>query len=514
MWQQLLAVLGDAGREFESLWKSDARRVTKRPDSWRFHALAESAEQFEVRTLLAGFGNQILHDGEAGSAPLLEANCFEYMSEAAGEGIAGSNSLKTEHTGFHAPVLFLYCGGRDRVDFTPFDAIEFYFRSPSATPGNPLFKVNNYQFASHEVSILDYIDGGVIDNTFRRVRIPIADLQTESWDLGNVETLRWNEQPIGREYFIDNVRLLDLTAPVADDVAVYSNDVLKVGFDSRYNPNTIRDLSHYSIVSATDPNFASPINPTDTGRHQKFDHFSESSSAPIVNFDVFLQFDSPLANGHTYSLSVQDIADHAGNFIDPAAFEFTFDDGSLHNPQALHVNQVGYLTDGPKLGYFGAYVGDLGGTIIAVGEDAAGDGVALQYDDQAGGSPDVGGWSAEALPVTETLRDVAAVREDLAWGVGDNGTIVRWDGDVWQTVTSPVSDNLTAIAFGPTGLGWIVGENGVALQWDGSNWQQVATGVTSTLNDVWVAKRLDIENIGIGGLAHAWAVGAGGVILR
>ncbi|MBM79653.1 MAG: hypothetical protein CMJ78_03540 [Planctomycetaceae bacterium] len=333
----------------------------------------------------------------------------------------------------------------------------------------------------------------------------MADLVTPSWDLGNVERIFLSKQSVDRVHFLDNLVLRDQTAPQVEQVSVQSENVLKVTFDDRYDPATVRDLIDYRLTSQTDASFANGANPTDVGVNFRFQRLSDTSLAPIVRFDVFLQFDTPLTSGHEYSLHVEGISDHADNTMAPQDVSLSYDDASMHNADVLHVNQVGYLTNQTKYGYVGGYTGDLGGQLWAVGQDGSGNGVIFASDGIASFSP-------VATPTTGPLRAIAALSESHAWAVGDGGTILHFDGSAWQSVSSPTTSNLTAIAFGPTGAGWIVGEDGVSLRLQNEQWVEVDTGITNTLRGVWLSTRLDFEIVG--NIDSAWAVGDNGTVLR
>lgn len=436
----------------------------------------------------SGTGPQTLYSDEC------SPECLNYIQEIAGAGVNDSNVLQLNPDRWHSPVFKLYCGGGGRRDFTPYDVIEFHFRSPEADPGNPTFSVRTWNQISHSVSICDYIDGGIIDNTWRLITIPLADLATAQWDLGNVESLNWNKDDESRTYYVDNVILRIRVPPTLitsgkDAPFPESNTVVRLTFSKRYDHGSIKHLNNYSIISNTDPCYEEPVHPVDTGMHYRVRGFSSSKSA-INRYQVFLRFSIPFRNGHEYTLTVQNITDGSGNVMEPVQVVFGYDDTSILNAN-IKVNQVGYLPDRPKMGYVGGYLGDLGGGVWAVGEA----GVIFFRDDR-------NGWSSLESPVASTLHAVAATREDNAWAVGDGGVILHWDGIRWSRVNSPVSQELLAIHFGPTNIGWAVGAEGISIRLTNGVWTRVATPTTQTLRGVWA-----------GPGDTAWSVGDSGVIL-
>jgi len=417
--------------------------------------------------------------------------CMSYMAQVHGEGRGGGNALQLQPDPWHDSTYNLYCGDGGRRDFSSYDVLEFYFRSPEADPGNPAFWVTTWNHTSNVVNILDYIEGGIIDNTWRRVRIPLSVLATADWTLNNVEHLTWNKDAQRRTYFVDDIALRDTAPPQVLSLTPESNTILRLTFSEHYDPASVRDLTRYTLTSTTDPNYAGGVHPLDTGMHFRFQHFvGDTHQGPAARYDLFLRFPTPLTNGHTYTLHVQGIADLSGNTMPRAQLTFSYDDRTQLNLN-IKVNQIGYLPDRPKMGYVGGYLGDLGGGAWAVGAG----GTIFAWDDQTG-------WQAMPSPVTTTLRAVTATREDNAWAVGDGGVILHWDGTTWSQTASPTTADLFAIAFGPTNIGWAVGAGGVSLRYAGGAWTAVSTPVTVTLRSVWA-----------GAGDTAWAVGDGGTIL-
>lgn len=82
-------------------------------------------------------------------------------------------------------------------------------------------------------------------------------------------------------------------------------------------------------------------------------------------------------------------------------------------------------------------------------------------------------WSASLHPQVTQLNAIAAVSEDDIWVVGDGGVILHWDGSAWSKVTSPTGLNLYGISMYSATNGLIIGERGVNLHWDGSTWSVI-----------------------------------------
>lgn len=406
----------------------------------------------------------------------------------------GEVVLKLTPDKWRGSTYRLYCGGRARVDFSAYSTLEFRFRSARADAGNPLFSVRTWNQRSRDISIRNFIEGGVIDEAFRVARIPISALRTDEWDLGNVESLEWGAEPAGKEYFVDDIVLRQTEGPILETQGTHapfpeSATVLRVTFNKRCRAESVQDPRRYALSSSLDRAYAAPMHPLDVGRRVYVEGFG-SSGAPHVRESAFLRFPAPFGNANEYLLRVEGVEDEFCNPMPAVETRFRYDDGLLESPN-IKVNQEGYLPDGPKIGYVGGYCGDLGGGLWVVGDN----GTIISYDRNMrplrfSPSPDT------------TLRSVGGIREDQMYAVGDRGLILQWNGQDWKVAPSGVTDDLHATRFGPTGNGWAVGAKGVCLRHDGARWTVVATPTKVALRGVWTGMR-----------GVAWAVGDHGTVL-
>lgn len=111
--------------------------------------------------------------------------------------------------------------------------------------------------------------------------------------------------------------------------------------------------------------------------------------------------------------------------------------------------------------------------------NTAGDGAGA---DASGGADDSGavafealcpaeGWCWEnPLPSGNALYAVNGSGPSDVWAVGDNGTILHYDGRTWRAVPSGVSERLTGVWAASPGEAWVSGTNGALLRWDGKAW--------------------------------------------
>ena len=96
--------------------------------------------------------------------------------------------------------------------------------------------------------------------------------------------------------------------------------------------------------------------------------------------------------------------------------------------------------------------------------------------------------TVHAVPTTQTLRGIWGASPNEVWAVGDEGTILRWDGAEWSLVTSGVSVDLHDV--GGTGANdlWVVGAEGTILHDDGSGWRAVPSATTKTVTHIAFAE--------------------------
>lgn len=73
---------------------------------------------------------------------------------------------------------------------------------------------------------------------------------------------------------------------------------------------------------------------------------------------------------------------------------------------------------------------------------------------------------------------------DDGWAVGQQGTILRWNGTNWTAYASPTNQELMSVFMLSQTEGFAAGNGGVILHWDGSSWTTVASGVGQRLNGI------------------------------
>ncbi len=114
-------------------------------------------------------------------------------------------------------------------------------------------------------------------------------------------------------------------------------------------------------------------------------------------------------------------------------------------------------------------------------------------------------WYVWPAATTVDLHDVALAPDGTGWAVGDQGVLLRFDGERWFVWPDPLptTHNLTAVHVVSPSLAWIVTDGGEVLKYDGTRWQLVARA-PQPLRDVHMTPSGE----------QGWAVGDQGVILR
>ncbi len=118
-------------------------------------------------------------------------------------------------------------------------------------------------------------------------------------------------------------------------------------------------------------------------------------------------------------------------------------------------------------------------------------------------------WTLINSTVTEDLHDVWGIYshgEDpdvQLFAVGNNGTIIYYDGTSAIVMQSPTANKLNGVWGSAPDDFFAVGTAGTIVHYDGSTWEEMNSGTTQTLRAVWGT---DADNV--------FAVGRSGTILH
>ncbi len=115
-------------------------------------------------------------------------------------------------------------------------------------------------------------------------------------------------------------------------------------------------------------------------------------------------------------------------------------------------------------------------------------------------------WFPMEVPSQDKLNGVWGYRSDQThkfYAVGENGTIIHFNGEAWTTTGSPTGEDLYGI-WGNSGTDiFAVGDNGTIVRYNGI-WIDMTPGLgTVNLKDVWGSSGNDVYAVGEGGfIAH------------
>ncbi len=107
--------------------------------------------------------------------------------------------------------------------------------------------------------------------------------------------------------------------------------------------------------------------------------------------------------------------------------------------------------------------------------------------------------------ITDPLNDVCLTAKKSGWACGNNGLLLKYDGETWAKVDTGYAknENLMALAFATETEGWAVGTHGTILYYNNGSWSQQDSQSEESLYDVAVTKSRTV-----------WVAGANGTLLR
>ncbi len=122
----------------------------------------------------------------------------------------------------------------------------------------------------------------------------------------------------------------------------------------------------------------------------------------------------------------------------------------------------------------------------------------VMADDAAtGSSPD--GWAIQATGTTATLYGIWGTGPGDVFAVGDNGTVLHYDGAAWSPMDSGVSAVLYDVWGSGSGDVFAVGQGGAICHYDGIAWGEMSSGTGRHLQGVWGTDNHDVYAVGYGG---------------
>ena len=109
------------------------------------------------------------------------------------------------------------------------------------------------------------------------------------------------------------------------------------------------------------------------------------------------------------------------------------------------------------------------------------------------------GWATQTSGTTWTLYGVWGTSSTDVFAVGENGTILHYDGVVWGPMNSGVLVTLFGV-WGSSSMDvFAVGQNGVICHYDGTGWSGMSSGTSKHLRGVWGTSSDNVYAIGNNG---------------
>jgi hypothetical protein len=143
------------------------------------------------------------------------------------------------------------------------------------------------------------------------------------------------------------------------------------------------------------------------------------------------------------------------------------------------------------------------GDVYAAGQTSGFKGTVAHWDGAA--------WTVTTLPPSMmNINGVwaSATNDVFVVGlvIGGGPTIYRYNGSTWSSMTLPGGLSSGTNLYGISGTGgsdvWVVGENGTMVHYDGTKWRAVDSGTTTVLNGVWGSGPGDVFAVGWNVVLH------------
>jgi hypothetical protein len=125
-----------------------------------------------------------------------------------------------------------------------------------------------------------------------------------------------------------------------------------------------------------------------------------------------------------------------------------------------------------------------------------------------------GPWKLMASGTEENLNGVWGFESGDVYAVGDNGTILHYNGVVWNQIESNTTADLIAVWGGDPNHVFVTGDDGTILYYDGSTWSHMESGTAMPIGRIWGIPLLYANPGQIPLFAYAVGGGPAGTILH
>jgi hypothetical protein len=133
-----------------------------------------------------------------------------------------------------------------------------------------------------------------------------------------------------------------------------------------------------------------------------------------------------------------------------------------------------------------------GTTAVAVGDDGL---IGTYTKDEE--------WVFDDSFTNVHLYGVSGTNDADIWAVGQDGTVLHWNGSTWQEIDLDTQANIWSVWATTGNVAYVVGNNGEAYKIQGSLVEAIPTGVNNILYDITGTTE-----------ANLWAIGSRGIALR
>ena len=109
------------------------------------------------------------------------------------------------------------------------------------------------------------------------------------------------------------------------------------------------------------------------------------------------------------------------------------------------------------------------------------------------------GWATQTSGTTWTLNGVWGTCPTDVFAVGENGTILHYNGAIWDSMDSGVLVALIDVWGSSSTDVFAVGQNGVICHYDGTGWSEMSSGTNKHLQGVWGTATDNVYAVGYSG---------------
>ena len=108
-------------------------------------------------------------------------------------------------------------------------------------------------------------------------------------------------------------------------------------------------------------------------------------------------------------------------------------------------------------------------------------------------------WNKMFSGTTTDLYGIWGSSDNDVFAVGSSGAILRYNGTVWSSMTSGTTRNLQDIWGSSNSNVFAVGNSGAVLRYNGTVWSSMTSGTTKNLYGIWGSSDNDVFAVGNSG---------------